>query len=215
MLPLFKINLLPYREALQAKKKKEFQILLLGAVLIGLGLATLGYIIMDSLINRQEQRVLVLQNGIKILDGEIGQIAELKEERKNFIARQQKVEELSNRRFEAAHILDTLNTITPIGLYIISIDAQNSNTYIIKGRAYSDSITAAFMSALPGRLFSTPTLINITRVNNAQEFSIKVSLHNSGSKIEEAMEFNQQNKSEEMTQDQSANKSSSALAASN
>lgn len=204
MLPLFKINLLPYREALQAKKKKEFQTLLLGAVLIGLGLATLGYFIMDGVINRQEQRVLLLQNGIKILDDEIGKIAELKEERKNFIARQQKVEELSNRRFEAAHILDTLNSLAPIGLYITSIEAQDPNTYIINGKAYSDSRTAAFMSALPGRLFSTPELLNIKRVNNAQEFSIKVSLNinNSDRQIEEAMELKQSNKSEEMTQNQ-------------
>ena len=202
MLPLLKINLLPYREALLAKKKKEFQTLMLAAILIGVVLAGLGFFIIDNIIRGHEQRVLQLQNGIKKLDDEIAQISKLKEERQNFMARQQKVEELSNRRFEAAHILDTLNVLAPTGLYVTSIEAQNPNTYIIRGRAFSDSRTAAFMSALPGRLFSTPELLNIKRVNNAQEFSIRVSINNIEGPIEESVDFNQSKKGEIATSEQ-------------
>lgn len=196
MLPLLKINLLPYREALLAKKKKEFQTLMLAAILIGFVLAGLGFFIIDNIIRGHEQRVIQLRNGIKKLDDEIAQISQLKEERQNFMARQQKVEELSNRRFEAAHILDTLNVLAPTGLYVTSIEAQDPNTYIIRGRAFSDSRTAAFMSALPGRLFSTPELLNIKRVDNAQEFSIRISINNIEGPIEESMDFNQSNKGE-------------------
>lgn len=196
MLPLLKINLLPYREALLAKKKKEFQTLMLAAILIGVILAGLGFFIIDNIIKSHEQRVIQLENGIKKLDDEIAQIAKLKEERKNFMARQQKVEELSNRRFEAAYILDTLNVMAPAGLYVTSIEAQGANTYIINGRAYSDSRTAAFMSALPGRLFSTPELLNIKRVNNAQEFSIRVHINKIEGPIEEPINFNQSNNAE-------------------
>lgn len=201
MLPLLKINLLPYREALLAKKKKEFQTVILGAILIGLGLACLGYFYTDNLIRSHEQRIIQLQNGIAKLDEEIAQITKLKEERQNFIERQQKVEELSNRRFEAAHIIDTLNILAPMGLYITSIEAQNPNTYIINGRAYSDSRTAAFMSALPGRLFGTPELLNIRRINNAQEFSIKVYINNVEDQIEEETNPNQSNTAGSTTQD--------------
>ncbi len=196
MLPLLKINLLPYREALLAKKKKEFQTLMLAAILIGVILAGLGFFIIDNIIKSHEQRVIQLENGIKKLDDEIAQISKLKEERKNFMARQQKVEELSNRRFEAAYILDTLNVMAPTGLYVTSIEAQGANTYIINGRAYSDSRTAAFMSALPGRLFSTPELLNIKRVNNAQEFSIRVHINKIEGPIEEPINFNQSNNAE-------------------
>lgn len=177
MLPLLKINLLPYREVLQAKQKKEFQTLLIGAVIIGLGLATLGYLTFEGRLSSQERRNQVLTDGISLLDKDIKKIGQLEAERKNFLARQEKVEELSNKRFEAARILDTLNTVAPMGLYITSIEAQNANTYIINGRAFSDAKTAAFMSALPGKLFSTPELMNIKRVNNAQEFSIRISLN--------------------------------------
>jgi len=196
MLPLLKINLLPYREALLAKKKKEFQTLMLAAILIGIILAGLGFFIIDNIIRGHEQRVVQLQNGIKKLDDEIAQISKLKDERKNFMARQQKVEELSNRRFEAAYILDTLNALAPAGLYVTSIEAQGTNNYIIKGRAYSDSRTAAFMSALPGRLFSTPELLNIKRVNNLQEFSIRVQINKIEGPIEESINFNQSNNAE-------------------
>lgn len=178
MLPLLKINLLPYREALQTKQKKQFQTLLGVAALIGIGLAILGYIAIDSRVSSQEARNQVLKDGITKLDAEIAQINKLQDERKNFMARQEKVEELSNKRFEAARILDTLNSVAPMGLYVTSIEAQDANTYIINGKAFSDAKTAAFMSALPGKLFSTPELLNIKRVNNAQEFSIRIRLNN-------------------------------------
>lgn len=184
MLPLIKINLLPYREALLAKKKKQFQTIMLAAALIGIGLASFGYFVMDTIISSQQQRVQDLQDGIKKLNDEIDQIAMLNQQRDNFIARQKKVEELSNRRFEAAYILDTLNTLTPLGLYVTSIAAQNPSTYIITGRAYSETRIANFMSALPGRLFGTPQLLNMKRVNNLQEFTLKVELNNNPGQLE-------------------------------
>ncbi|PIT56949.1 PilN domain-containing protein [Snodgrassella alvi] len=191
MLPLLKINLLPYREALQAKQKKQFQTLLAGAAIIGLGLAFLGYTAFEGRVSRQESRNQVLKNGISKLDAEISEIAKLQEERKNFIARQEKVAELSNKRFEAARILDTLDAVAPMGLYVTSIEAQDANTYTINGKAFSDAKTAAFMSALPGKLFSTPELLNIKRVNNAQEFSIRIRLNNDIGQQEDVFETNQ------------------------
>ena len=191
MLPLLKINLLPYREALQTKQKKQFQTLLAVAALIGVGLAVLGYLAIDSRVSSQEARNQVLKDGIDKLDGEIKQIAQLQDERKNFTARQEKVEELSNKRFEAARILDTLNTLAPLGLYITSIEAQDANTYVINGKAFSDAKTAAFMNALPGQLFTTPELLNIKRVNNTQEFSIRIRLNNLIGQQEDMIETNQ------------------------
>lgn len=191
MLPLLKINLLPYREALQSKQKKQFQTLLAVAALIGIGLAVLGYIAIDSRVSSQDARNQVLKDGINKLDGEIKQIAQLQDERKNFTARQEKVEELSNKRFEAARILDTLNTLAPLGLYITSIEAQDANTYVINGKAFSDAKTAAFMNALPGQLFTTPELLNIKRVNNTQEFSIRIRLNNLIGQQEDMRETNQ------------------------
>lgn len=221
MLPLLKINLLPYREALQAKQKKEFQTLLIGAVIIGLGLATLGFLTFEGRLSSQQKRNQVLTDGIRALDKDIKKISELEDERKNFMARQEKVEELSNKRFEAAKILDTLNTVAPMGLYITSIEAQNANTYIINGRAFSDAKTAAFMSALPGKLFSTPELMNIKRVNNAQEFSIRISL-NSLSDQGDKSEFDQHNSANSInteqnqaTEAQNSQSDSEASAASN
>lgn len=221
MLPLLKINLLPYREVLQAKQKKEFQTLLIGAVIIGLGLATLGYLTLEGRLSSQERRNQVLTDGISLLDKDIKKIGQLEAERKNFLARQEKVEELSNKRFEAARILDTLNTVAPMGLYITSIEAQNANTYIINGRAFSDAKTAAFMSALPGKLFSTPELMNIKRVNNAQEFSIRISL-NSLSDQGDKSEFDQHNSANSInaeqnqaTETQNSQSDSEASAASN
>lgn len=191
MLPLIKINLLPYREALLAKKKKQFQSIMLAAALIGIGLASFGYFVIDTMISSQQQRVQDLQNGIKKLNDEIDQIGTLNQQRRNFIARQKKVEELSNRRFEAAYILDTLNTVTPLGLYVTSITAENPSTYIINGRAYSETRIANFMSALPGRLFGTPQLLEMKKINNFQEFNIKLVLNNNIGQLDGTLDQNQ------------------------
>ncbi|WP_239373943.1 PilN domain-containing protein [Snodgrassella gandavensis] len=220
MLPLLKINLLPYREVLQAKQKKQFQTLLAGAAIIGLGLAFLGYTAFEGRLSSQESRNQVLKNGISELDTKISEIAKLQEERKNFMARQEKVAELSHKRFEAARMLDTLNAVAPMGLYITSIEAQDANTYTINGKAFSDAKTAAFMSALPGKLFSTPELLNIRRVNNTQEFSIRVRLNSNIGQQEEMFETNQaissnsapaeQNQATEKPQNQVASGASAA-----
>lgn len=179
MLPLFKINLLPYREALLAKQKKQFQTLMLAAALVGVGLSILVYLGIQSIIMRQESRNQILKEGITESEAQISKIKELNSERANFLARKQKVEELSNKRFEAARIIDTLNTLVPDGLYLTSIESQSDkkDTYIINGRAISDSKTAIFMNALPGNMFTTPELLNIKRGNDAQEFSLRISLN--------------------------------------
>lgn len=94
------------------------------------------------------------------------------------------MEELSEKRFEAARILDTLNTLVPEGLYLTSIEAQSGfNSYIINGQAVSDGKTAVFMNALPGKIFTTPELLNIKRGTDAQQFSLHVDINNANGQL--------------------------------
>lgn len=71
MLPLLKINLLPYREAILAKQKKQFQTLMLAAVLVGFGLSVLIYLGMQSWVMNQENRNQTLKSGISQADQKI------------------------------------------------------------------------------------------------------------------------------------------------
>lgn len=178
MIPMIKINLLPYREALLQKQKQKFKSLMLLSLLLGLAIAALSYVTLSGTISNQEARNQVLQTGIAELDKQIDEIKQLQEEKANFLARKQKVEELENLRFEAARIIDTLNTLVPEGLYLTAITAKDDLQYNINGKAISDSKIAMFMRAIPSTgQFKTPELVSIKKVNDAQEFTLQVSLN--------------------------------------
>ena len=136
---LIKINLLPYREILEQKQKKRFQLVMAGGVIAG-GVAA-------------------------------------------FLERKQKVEELDNKRFEGARIVDTVNQLVPEGAYLTAIqniggsDATISNTYTLVGKAISDNKVAMFMTALPSTgVFDIPKLDSINKTDNGQEFKVTANL---------------------------------------
>lgn len=176
---MIKINLLPYREALLQQQKQKFKSLMLLGLLLALALAALSYFAFNGSIASQEGRNQVLKDGLTQLDGQIAEIKKLQAEKASFLARKQKVEELESKRFEAARIVDTLNTLVPEGLYLTAItgDDANPDNYSISGKAISDSKIAMFMRAIPSTgLFNSAELDNIKKVNDAQEFVVKVSL---------------------------------------
>ena len=179
MIPMIKINLLPYREALLQQQKQKFKSLMLLGLLLALALAAFSYFAFNGAIASQEGRNQVLKDGLTQLDGEIAEIKKLQAEKASFLTRKQKVEELESKRFEAARIVDTLNTLVPEGLYLTAItgDDANPDNYSISGKAISDSKIAMFMRAIPSTgLFNSAELDNIKKVNDAQEFVVKVSL---------------------------------------
>ena len=176
MINLIKINLLPYREAQQQKRKQQFKALMLVATAIGVGLAALTYVSIDRMVAAQEARNQFLTTKSQELDKELASIAELEQEKANFLARKQKVEELQNKRFEGAHIVDTINRLVPEGIYLTTVTASGNTEpikYEIKGKATSDNRIAMFMRDLPSTgLFHQPELSSIKKDadETAQDF---------------------------------------------
>ncbi|MRN38531.1 pilus assembly protein PilP [Neisseria sp. N95_16] len=177
MIELIKINLLPYREEIRQRKKQQFKILMLTALLIGLGLSALTYLSINSAIDSQQGRNAFLESEIKKLDDDLGEIKKLQAEKENFLAKKIKVEELQENRSQAAYIIDTLNVLTPDNTYLTALEAENPTTYKVTGRAISDNKIAVFMRALPSTgVFSQPELLSIKKVENYQEFTLRVLL---------------------------------------
>ena len=180
---LIKINLLPYREILEQKQKKQFQLVMAFGVIAGGVAAFLIWGALAALITNQESRNEELNAGIKELDAQIVKVKDLQAQKQSFLERKQKVEELDNKRFEGARIVDTVNQLVPEGSYLTSIqniggsDANISNTYTLVGKAISDNKVAMFMTALPSTgVFDTPKLDSINKTDNGQEFKITANL---------------------------------------
>ena len=180
MIEFTKINLLPYREEIKQRKKQQFNILMLSALLVGVGLSVLAYVSINSAISNQESRNQFLETEISKLDTDLGEIKKLQQEKENFLAKKQKVEELQEKRSQAAYIIDTLNVLTPENTYLTTVNAENPTTYTITGRAMSDNKIAMLMRALPSTgVFSQPELLSIKKNDNYQEFTLRVLLNQS------------------------------------
>ena len=174
MTELIKINLLPYREEIKQRKRQQFKILMLSSLLIGVGLSAIAYLAINNAISDQESRNAFLEAEIIKLDNDLGEIKKLQQEKENFLAKKQKVEELQEKRSQAAYIIDSLNVVIPDNTYITSLDAENPTSYKITGRAISDNKIAMFMRSLPSTgIFTQPELLEIKKIDNYQEFNIK------------------------------------------
>ena len=178
MIELTRINLLPYREEIKQRKQQQFKVLMLGAFAVGLGLAAATYLSIDSAISNQEGRNNFLQTEIDRLDRELGEIDKLQQEKEAFLAKKLKVEELQEKRYQAAYILDSLNTLTPDNTYLTALEAESPTSYKISGHAISDNKIAVMMRSLPSTgIFLQPELLSIKKVDNYQEFTLKSSIN--------------------------------------
>ena len=178
MIELTRITLLPYREEIKQRKQQQFKVLMLGAFAVGLGLAAATYLGSDSAISNQEGRNNFLQTEIDRLDRELGEIDKLQQEKEAFLAKKLKVEELQEKRYQAAYILDSLNALTPDNTYLTALEAESPTSYKISGHAVSDNKIAVMMRSLPSTgIFLQPELLSIKKVDNYQEFTLKSSIN--------------------------------------
>ena len=178
MIELTRINLLPYREEIKQRKQQQFKVLMLGAFAVGLGLAAATYLGIDSAISNQEGRNNFLQTEIDRLDRELGEIDKLRQEKEALLAKKLKVEELQEKRYQAAYILDSLNALTPDNTYLTALEAESPTSYKISGHAVSDNKIAVMMRSLPSTgIFLQPELLSIKKVDNYQEFTLKSSIN--------------------------------------
>ena len=178
MIELTRINLLPYREEIKQRKQQQFKVLMFGAFAVGLGLAAATYLGIDNAISNQEGRNNFLQTEIDRLDRELGEIDKLQQEKEAFLAKKLKVEELQEKRYQAAYILDSLNALTPDNTYLTALEAESPTSYKISGHAISDNKIAVMMRSLPSTgIFLQPELLSIKKVDNYQEFTLKSSIN--------------------------------------
>lgn len=177
---LIKINLLPYREMREAKQKQQFQVIMMIGGLIGVAVAGAIYMYLSQAIETQESRNASLQTGMTELENQLKTIDELEKRKYNFLERKRKVEELDQKRFEGARIIDSLNQVVPQGAYLMTLRGTDGkgnkpgNEYFLEGKAVADTKIAALMAALPSTgIFDVPELVEIQKVDDGQKFTLK------------------------------------------
>ncbi|WP_293005636.1 PilN domain-containing protein [Nitrosomonas sp.] len=177
---MIRINLLPHREL--KRKARQQQIAVLAGLVGFLGLIVVWGIhdIISEKIEFQNSRNQYLNEQIAILDKEIAEIREIKNQTQELLTRKQIVETLQNSRSEVVHLLDQLVRLLPDGVYLQSIKQEGHNITLV-GYAQSN----AWVSTLMRNLESSPWLespllveIKAMTINNVRqnEFNMKIKL---------------------------------------
>lgn len=131
------INLLPHREAARKRRKEVFQMVMFGALLIGLLIAAGIYAWFQWRIESQQARNTFLQSEIAELNKQIKDVEGLESEIAALRARQTAVEDLQADRNMPVHLLSDLTQLLPEGVYLTSLK-QNGLAVEIKGSAQSN-----------------------------------------------------------------------------
>jgi type IV pilus assembly protein PilN len=138
------INLLPWREALRQKRKRDFLIAAFGAVLLG-GALTFGTkFVYQSRIADQNARNSLLRSEIAELDRQIEEINELDAQKSRLLARMEIIDQLQRSRPEAVHLMDEAVEILPEGAYLTQF-RQEGNRIEFSGIAQSSTRVSVLM----------------------------------------------------------------------
>ena len=138
------INLLPWRQALRQRRRKEFLIGLGAAVGLAVIVTLLAHLMVSSMIDAQKRRNELLTAEIAELDKAIEQILALEEQKARMIARMEVIDTLQSSRPEVVKLFDQMVSTLPEGVYLTSVK-QSGKKLEFNGVAQSSTRVSAFM----------------------------------------------------------------------
>ncbi|MEZ0232780.1 MAG: PilN domain-containing protein [Methylophilaceae bacterium] len=161
---MIRINLLPHRQIKRAERQREFNLMLVGTLLVGAVLVFSGQGIISSRIDAQQSRNARLDQAIANLDKEISVIKDLKGQISTVLERKQAVEGLQTNRSQAVILLDEVARQLPEGLYIKSIK-QKDKLVVLEGVADTNARVATLVRNLSSsNWLESPSLVEIKSV---------------------------------------------------
>ena len=175
-----RINLLPHRELKRKARQQQFAILAGAACVFGMLIVWAGHEAILGKIEYQNRRNQYLQSQIAILDKQIVEIKQIKQQLKEVLARKEVVETLQVNRTHVVYMLDQLARLVPDGVYLKSLKQNNEHIHL-SGYAQSNAWVSTLMRNLDASpIFESPLLIEIKAVyvNNVRmnEFDLNVRL---------------------------------------
>lgn len=156
------INLLPHREAARKRRKEAFQATMFASFLVGLAIAGMIYWWLQMMITEQQNKNAFLQREIKVLEGQIKEIASIEDEIAALRARQKAVEDLQSDRNLPVHLLSELVKQLPDGVYITSVK-QTGQAISMQGMAQSNERVSELLRNLANNTpwLAKPELVEI------------------------------------------------------
>jgi type IV pilus assembly protein PilN len=138
------INLLPWRQALRQRRRKEFLIGVGAAVGLAALITLLTHLTVSSMIDAQNRRNELLKSEIAELDKAIEQILALEDQKARMISRMEVIDRLQASRPEVVKLFDQIVSTLPEGVYLTSVK-QSGKKIEFDGVAQSSTRVSAFM----------------------------------------------------------------------
>ncbi|MBU2878527.1 MULTISPECIES: PilN domain-containing protein [Alteromonadaceae] len=177
------VNLLPWREELRQRQKKDFLTLLFAVALFVMIIVYLVGMLIDSKIASQNQRNAFLQGQIAVLDAEIAKIKDIKDSKKAIEQRMALIEQLQTSRNVAPIVFDELARLVPPGVSFRSFSRQG-NTVELSGVSESNNRLSSFMRKIEdSKIFGQGELSSIVADTSApdavSEFKLTFTINSS------------------------------------
>ncbi len=142
-----RINLLPWRDELREKRKKEFIAICIGAAFIGALAVTSSWFYYDYKLEDQAQANQLISSTNQNLDVQLKSLEGLEAQRNAIVERMKLIQGLQGQRPIAVRLIDELVRVTPANLYITKF-ARTGDKFTIEGRAESPNTVAEFLRNL-------------------------------------------------------------------
>ncbi len=168
---MIRINLLPHRQIKRAERQRQFNLMLVAAVVAAAAIVFMGQTIVNTRISVQAERNARLDAANAKLDKEIAEIKALKDQIRDVLDRKQVVENLQSNRSQAVVLMDEVTRQLPEGLYLKSIK-QQENSISLEGVADTNARIATLVRNFSSsQWLESPSLIEIKSValNNIKQ----------------------------------------------
>lgn len=173
-----RINLLPHRKIRRAERQRQFNGMLVGALVAGVAVVLMGKGYIDNRVESQRERNQRLESAIAQLDKEIEEIRGLKKRIGDVLERKRAVENLQNGRSRAVVLLDEISRQLPEGIYLRAIK-QQGDVVTLEGVADTNARVASLVRNFGGSQWvEAPELIEIKAitVNNLKQSAFTLSV---------------------------------------
>jgi len=155
-----RINLIPWREAERKRKRQEFGVGAVAALVLAGVLAFAVNLQMQGAISYQNERNQYLKGEIAKLDKQIAEIQALDQQKQRLLARMQVIEQLERSRPEVVHLFDQLVRTLPDGVYLTAVK-QNERKVQLKGIAQSSTRVSSYMRNIDASEWLTDPSLDI------------------------------------------------------
>jgi type IV pilus assembly protein PilN len=163
-----RINLVPWREAERKRKRQEFGVAFVAALVFAGVIAGVVNWQMQSAIEEQQARNDYLKGEIAILDKQIAEILDLDKRKQALRARIQVIEQLELSRPEIVHVFDQLVRTLPDGVYLTAVK-QTDRKLQIKGMAQSSTRVASYMRNIDSSEWLTEPSLDILETKGGSD----------------------------------------------